>query len=287
MPDRSLHEQNRRSWNNATVAHNSHRGDQAAFFRAGGSKVFPEELELLGDLRGLQVVHLQCNAGQDTLSLAQYGAEVTGVDISDTAIEFARQLSTHSGVPATFVRADVYDWLQEAAAAGEQFDIAFSSYGALCWLSDVDAWAEGVTKILKPGGRVVIVEFHPVASIFDEDLKMGWNYDNNREPFREEEGIGDYVADTGDMSSGYETGVENFRNPEHVYEWAWGIGDVVTALIHAGLELTVLREWTYMNGWKRYHEMKQLPGRRWTLPDGMPNMPLMYGLAARKPDGAT
>ena len=91
-----LHEANRLSWNAATVAHNSHKGDQAAFFRKGGSTLFPEEARLLGDVKGLSVLHLQCNAGQDSLSIARLGAEVTGVDISDEAVDFATRLSQQS-----------------------------------------------------------------------------------------------------------------------------------------------------------------------------------------------
>ena len=113
MQNRHLHETNRKSWNTATRAHNSHKKDQAAFLRAGGSTLFPEEIELLGPIDGFQLVHLQCNAGQDSLSLAALGAEVTGVDISDEAINFARKLSTDSGISAHFVRADIYDWLAE------------------------------------------------------------------------------------------------------------------------------------------------------------------------------
>jgi len=71
---RDLHEQNRRSWNAGTAAYNSHKGDQAAFLRGGGCTLFPEELELLGDVAGLDLLHLQCNSGQDTLSLAALGA---------------------------------------------------------------------------------------------------------------------------------------------------------------------------------------------------------------------
>src|SRR3954469_18087017 len=97
MLRKDMHEDNRRSWNAATDAHNSHKADQAAFFRDGGSTLYPEEIELLGDLHGKSLVHLQCNAGQDTLSLAGLGATVTGVDISDTAISFAQQLSTDTG----------------------------------------------------------------------------------------------------------------------------------------------------------------------------------------------
>ena len=145
-------EQNRRSWNAATLAHNSHKGDQALFLRQGGSTLFPEELALLGDVRGRTLLHLQCNAGQDSLSLAALGAEVTGVDIADEAIAFAQGLSRDSGSPATFHRAEVVDWLQRAAADGQRYDVVFVSYGALCWLPDLGAWAKGVAAVLRPGG---------------------------------------------------------------------------------------------------------------------------------------
>src|SRR5215468_3570905 len=108
---RALHEENRRSWDEATRAHNSHKADQARFYQQGGNKLYAEEAHLLGDLHGQSVVHLQCNSGQDTLSLRRLGAtKLLGVDISDEAIDFARRLSGESGVEASFVRADVYDW---------------------------------------------------------------------------------------------------------------------------------------------------------------------------------
>ena len=157
MQNKDLHEENRRAWNVATEAHNSHKHDQAAFLRNGGSTLFPEEIELLGDIHGKTLLHLQCNAGQDTLSLARLGASVTGVDISDTAINFARQLAVDSGIPATFHRADVYDWLAQAAPGPERFDVVFRSYGTIIWLSDIPAWARGIAAILKPGGRFVLV----------------------------------------------------------------------------------------------------------------------------------
>lgn len=166
---RELHEANRRSWNAVTAAHNTHKGDQARFFREGGTTLHREELELLGDLSGRSVLHLQCNSGQDTLSLARLGATVTGVDISDTAIDFARRLSAETGIPATFHRADVYDWLAEAAEWPERYDVVFCSYGALCWLSDLKRWAAGIAAVLAPGGRLVVVDFHPVSLMLDED----------------------------------------------------------------------------------------------------------------------
>ncbi|MDV6272526.1 hypothetical protein R3Q06_03330 [Rhodococcus erythropolis] len=110
-------EMNRLSWNAATVAHNSHKGNQAQFFRNGGSTLFPEGVALLGEIAGSSILHLQCNSGQDSLSLAALGANETGVDISDSAIDLARTLSTESGIAAKVERADVSAWLRDAAAA--------------------------------------------------------------------------------------------------------------------------------------------------------------------------
>ena len=294
MVRKDVHEQNRKSWNEATKAHNSHKGDQAAFFRSGHGKLYPEETELLGDIRGLSVVHLQCNSGRDTLSMALLGASVLGVDISDEAIRFARQLSADSGVPARFVRSDVYDWLTGTAAPeGERFDVAFSSYGAIVWLSDLAAWARGIAGVLKPGGRFVLVEYHPVMGMFDYHQSMvpRWDYFGRGQPIEWDDGIGDYVALTyGDGETtvtpafAYEPGIQDFKNPEKVYEFSWATSDVVTALLGAGLRLESFREYAYANGFKPFSPMVPAEGheRAFTMPPDMPNMALMYSVVARK-----
>ncbi len=281
---RELHEENRLSWDAATAAHNSHKGDQAAWLRAGGSTLFPEELELLGDVSGRTLLHLQCNSGQDTLSLARLGAVATGVDISDEAVGFARRLSAESGIAAEFERADVYDWLEAAGRAGRRFDLVFSSYGAVCWLSDLRAWARGIAGVLAPGGRFVLVEFHPVAAMFDERMRLFFPYSSGGEPFAWEDGVGDYVARSGEgllHGAEYREGAVDFRNPHRSHEFAWGVGDVVSALLEAGLVLEALREWPHSNGFRPFEGMRELPGRRFTVPEGAPAMPLMYGVAAR------
>lgn len=287
MEHKHLHEENRLSWNAATEAHNSHKGDQAAFFRNGGSTLYAEESELLGDVRGRAVLHLQCNAGQDTLSLARLGAVVTGVDISDTAIAFATQLSQDSGIPATFQRADVYDYLAAAAREGTRFDVVFCSYGALCWLSDLALWARGVAGVLAHGGRFVAVEFHPVIGMFDEHLERHYPYFGDGRALTWQEGVSDYVAYSGETLAldSYAEGVTAFINPHPVHEFQWGIGDVVTALLNAGLTITTLKEYSYSNGWKPFESMVERPGRRMALPDDVPNMPLMYAVAARYDSG--
>lgn len=281
---RELHEQNRRSWNAATLAHNSHKADQAGFFRRGGDTLFSEEAELLGDLRGVRVLHLQCNAGQDTLSLAQRGAIATGVDISDEAIDFATRLSAESGVRATFERADVYDWLAAAATnPAARFDIVFSSYGALCWLSDLRAWAGGVASVLRPGGRLVVVEFHPVLMMFESNQTLKYSYFGGA-PIDWHDGVRDYVAvsDVGLTDSGWVEGVKDFRNPHGCHEFQWTIADILTVVIDAGLRVESFREYPYSNGCRFLDEQIRDEEQRWRLPAELPQVPQMFALAARR-----
>lgn len=282
-PRRDLHDLNRRSWNEATKAHNSHKGDQAAFLRTGGSTLFPEELDLLGPLQGRRLVHLQCNAGQDTLSLARLGAHVTGVDISDEAITFARQLSRETGIPAEFVRADIYDWFEVASSHNQYFDLAFSSYGAICWLSDLEAWARGIASILAPGGAFVLVEFHPVAAMFDERLQLAYPY-HHPEPLADG-AVGDYVAVSreGLVPWGYQPGTTDFHNPEPGVQFLHGTADVITALLDAGLALDVFREYDYSNGCRFFDGAVMDEQRRFHLPPGVPTFPQMYAVRARRP----
>lgn len=279
-----LHEKNRLSWNAATVVHNSHKPDQAGFLRDGGCTLFNDEIDLLGNIRGQEVLHLLCNSGQDTLGIASLGAKVTGVDISDEAIAFARQLSEDSGIPASFERSDVYPWLDEAITSGRTFDTVFASYGALCWLSDLDEWMKRVAAVLKPGGRFVCLEFHPVAMIFDEKGVPTYDYSIPHEPLYWEVGVSDYVgASSGGLTpSGPAENAAPFVNPNPCYEFQRGTGEILGAVLKAGLCLKDYREYFHTNGWKPYHEMRELPGRRWTVGEGMPKIPLMYGVVAEK-----
>lgn len=280
---KELHEENRLSWNEATKAHNSHKGNQAKFFIEGGSTLFPEEIELLGDIDGLSVVHLQCNAGQDTLSLARLGANVTGVDISDEAIDFAQKLAQDSGINVIFERADIFDWLEETVNKN-QFDIAFSSYGAICWISDLNLWATKIASILKKGGRLILMEFHPVAMIFDIDWSHKFPYFRNGEPETCEDGVSDYVAEsnTGLAPEDNQSGIQNFLNPYRSHEFQWGMGEIITALLQAELTLVTFKEYPYSNGWKPFEDMKQEQGRRWFSPENIPNIPLMFSIVAIK-----
>jgi SAM-dependent methyltransferase len=286
IANRQLHQDNRLSWNAANVAHNSHKHDQAGYFRRGGCKLYPEERELLGDVSGRDVLHLQCNCGQDTLSIVNLGARhITGIDISDTAIDFAQQLARDAGITtATFLRSDVYDWLAAAACdsvAG--FDIAFSSYGACCWLSDLRTWARGIASILKSGGRFVLVDYHPASQMFDGKLERKYDYFAEGRVQTWPDGVGDYVAETGTSAYGaFIPGVQQFKNPHPVHEFQWAIGEIVMAILDAGLTLTTLKEFSYSNGHSPFEGMRNIGGDRWALPPESPNIPLMYAISAQK-----
>ena len=285
MDSRDLHEQNRLSWNAAVGAHESHRGDLARFLREGGSTLFPEERALLGNLDGKTLAHLQCNSGGDSLSLVLLGATVTGVDISDEAISSARNLSSEADIPADFVRADVYDWLEATAREGRRrFDVVLSSYGVVCWLPDLDAWAGGVAAILRAGGRLVLVDFHPVAEMFDERWNRSHAYPSGGEPRLLREGVGDYVGESegGLTPAGFVEGERGFENPHRCHLFRWGLGEVVTALSRAGLRIVALEEYPYSNGERLFDRMRELPGRRMLPPGDVPVLPLMYGISAEK-----
>ncbi len=283
---KQLHEANRESWNAATAAHNTHKVDQAGFLRRGGSTLFPEEIELLGDISGKRLVHLQCNAGQDTLSLVLLGAIATGVDISDEAITFAEKLSAESGIQADFHRADVYDWFDAARERGERFDIVFCSYGSICWLSDLDRWAGDLAAVLTPGGRFVIVDFHPVSMMFNERVELTYPYFFEGKPLEWDEGVDDYVAATGPAlaPSGFKQGVVDFKNPHTVYEFQWHIGAILTALLNAGLRIEQFHEYPYSNGAKLFENMREEKGRRMYPPENLPSIPMMFGLVATMPE---
>jgi SAM-dependent methyltransferase len=270
------YEQTRKSWDLATRNHNAHKGDQAARLRTGEELLFPEEIELLGDLRGQRLVHLQCNAGQDSLCLARRGAHVVGVDFSGGAVGFAQELSRDSGIAAEFVQAEVVEWMH---ATETRFELAFSSYGAVGWLPDLNAWAAGIQRILEPGGRFVYVEFHPLRwSIADNLSITGDDYFSTtafHEPVR------DYVAESG-VALGAIDACQPGENSIPATSYQYGLAQIVDALLSTGLTLETLREYPHANGCRLHPALVPAEGRRWVWPDGVARTPLMFGLVVHR-----
>jgi SAM-dependent methyltransferase len=278
---KTITEQNRRSWNAVVPAHTSHRVDEAAFLRTGGLTIFPEERALLEPLTGTRLLHLLCNTGQDSLSFAALGARVTGVDISDAAIAYATALAEEAAIPAEFICADVYAFLETAQRAGERFDRIYAGYGVICWLHDLNRFAQGVTALLAPGGRFGMVEFHPASNMFDTDWRLTNAYPQGG-ALLELDGVGDYVgaADGALTPAGFAPGVTDFANPEPCTLYRWGLGEVVTALARANLRITELHEYPYVNGERPFNRMRATDDRRMHPPADVPALPMMYAVGA-------
>jgi SAM-dependent methyltransferase len=188
----------------------------------------PVEIGLLGDIRGKRILHLQCHFGQDTISLAREGAKVTGVDLSDKAIQKAKEIAEKCEVDASFICCDIFDLPNHLE---EQFDIVFTSYGVIGWLPDLDKWAGIVSRFLKPDGHFVFVEFHPVVWMFDDDFeKIEYNYFNSGAMVEIEDGT---YAD------------REARISQEFIVWNHSMSEVVNSLIKNGLRIDSFEEFDY------------------------------------------
>jgi SAM-dependent methyltransferase len=226
---------NRASWDQRAPAHAASPDYNVQGFiddPALISNVVRFDRPLLGEVRGLRGVHLQCHIGTDTLSLSRLGARMTGLDFSPAALEQARSIVARAGDNVNFVESDVYDAV--SGLGGEQFDLVFTGIGALCWLPSISRWAATVAALLKPGGRLFVREGHPMLwsladARADRLLVVDFPYFERDEPTVWEEG-GTYV----------QTDAVFTANTTH--EWNHGLGEVVTALQSEGLALTGLVE---------------------------------------------
>lgn len=235
---------NKEQWNQRVDPHvESEFYDQAGFL-AGKNSLQETELALLGNVAGKRILHLQCHFGQDTISLARMGASTVGADISDKAIDKAREIATTTGADATFVCCDLYDLPQHLEG---QFDIVFTSYGTIGWLPDLDKWASVISHFLKPNGKFVFVEFHPVVWMFDDDFqKVGYRYFKS-EPIVETAN-GTYADRDAEIKT---TSVS----------WNHAMSEVITSLLKQGIQLQDLQEYDFSNYNCFAHTEEFTPGK--------------------------
>ncbi len=227
-------ELNRASWDDRAAAHAAspdYDFDKFVSDRAFLSQVVRFDLPLLGDVSGVRGVHLQCHIGTDTLSLARLGATMTGLDFSSASLDQARRLSQTAGPSIEFVHSTVYDAPDVLGVGG--FDLVYTGVGALCWLPSIRQWADVVARLLCPGGRLFIREGHPMLWAIDETnpnaLVVDYPYFERPEPIVDED-PGTYV----------ETDQEFTHNLAG--SWNHGLGEIVSALLDAGMALTGLVE---------------------------------------------
>lgn len=226
----------------------------------------------LGDLDGVVGVHLQCHIGTDTVSLSRLGAHMTGLDFSAASLLEARRLASAAAADIAFVEGDVYDAV-ELLGSG-LFDLVYTGIGALCWLPDIHRWGRVVASLLRPGGRLFLREAHPVLWALDDSrpddlLTLEYPYFERDEPVEFDE-PGTYV----------DTDAVLIHTVSHT--WNHGLGEIVTALLEAGMTLTQLIEhdtvpWEALPG-----KMDRVDATEWRLTDRPWRLPHTYTLQASK-----
>ncbi|MFZ2955693.1 MAG: class I SAM-dependent methyltransferase [Candidatus Ozemobacteraceae bacterium] len=221
-------EKNRDSWNKRTECH-----FQSPFYNMGGflrgeNSLQNIEMSLLGNIKNKSILHLQCHFGQDTLSLVRMGANATGVDLSDVAIEKAKKVGNDLGLNAEFICCNIYDLPNHLS---KTFDIVFSSYGVIGWLPDLAKWGKLVSRYLKPGGKLIFVEFHPFIWMFDSEFKkIEYSYFN--------------VGAIEETCNGTYADPQAKITHESV-SWNHSFEEVISSLIQNGLSINNIQEYDY------------------------------------------
>jgi len=238
-------------------------------FKRGRNSLNPLEMGEVGGVAGKRLLHLQCHFGQDSLSWARLGATVTGMDFSPEAIQIAQQTSAEMQLPARFICCNLYDLPQQL---DETFDVVFTSYGALTWLPDLPEWARIAACYVKPGGLFYIAEFHPFAMVFDDEaehVEQHYPYFNDGPiilPVR-----GSYA----DRDAAVQQGLS--------YEWSYPLGEVITALIGAGLRIEFVHEFPFTI-YQAYPWVEKHEDGYYYPKAGIPSLPLLFSIRAVKPE---
>lgn len=269
---------NRDLWDAWTGIHTVSEFYDVPAFRDGRDPIRIREYERaeVGPVAGKSLLHLQCHFGLDTLSWARLGANVTGADFSEKAIEAARALAQDVGMPATFVVSNLYD-LPDALAG--EFDIVYTSRGVLGWLPDIVGWARVAAHFVKPGGILYVTEIHPVAQAFENEgvapgeLRLTYPYWSHEEPL-----TFDVKGSYADPAAPTDPGLV-----EH--GWDHSLGEIVTALIDAGLRIEFLHEYDHCE--RALDFLVEGEDGRWRLPaDVKGQLPLFFSIRATKPTEA-
>lgn len=254
---------NLQNWNERTAIHARSEFYDVAGFKAGKSTLKSIERQEVGDVSGKSLLHLQCHFGLDTLSWARLGADVTGVDFSDKAIELAKSLSSETGLNARFICSEIF---RLSEVLNEQFDVVYASYGVLCWVSDLRRWMQVAAAFLKSGGIFYIIDGHPVAGLFGNDLRIK-SYFHDHEPKRCEPEI-DYAEREALLST-------------PCYRWKYSVGDIINAAVQAGLAIEFVHEFPFVD-WELFPGLMQQQGEWYVMKDTAIQIPMMFSLKATK-----
>ena len=276
-----IYDVNRRSWSEATKAHNLHKPDAAAFFRRGGVVFVKEELDILPSVRGMKIAHLLCNDGREAISLANLGASVVGVDFCAEAIEFARVVAAASGSSVVFESSEINHWLNTQPS--QTFDLIFISPGSIWWLGQLGNFFAECRRIAKQDGRLVILDFHPIMRSFDYEGKRSRKFVGGGQTKRRASGITDYFGDPRNVLYPVRSQrrASRFANRFPVYEFEWSLSDILQALLSHHWQIQQFREYPYILREQWFPRMKVQDGYKFYPVGRLAGFPMMFSLMAR------
>lgn len=254
---------NKQTWNDKVDVHVDSDFYELESFMNGKNTVPLTDMQQLGDVKGKSILHLQCHFGQDSLSLARLGAKVTGVDFSDKAISKAKELNSQLGLDAEFICCDVYETLKHIS---QQYDIVYTSYGTIGWLPDLDKWVNVIAKALKPNGKFVFFEFHPVVWMYDDNFnEVFYNYFKS-EPIKEE-----YSGTYADKDS---------EIVNKTISWNHSLSEVFQALLKLNISIEHFEEFDYSN-YNCFNDMEEFETGKYRIQKFENKIPMMYAIVGK------
>ena len=255
---------NRKLWNAKVDSHLKSDFYFVDEFLKGRTSLNPIELALLGDIKDKKILHLQCHFGQDSISLSRLGGKVTGVDLSDKALEAAQDLAEKCGTDTQFVLSDIYDLPN---VLHEKFDIVYTSYGVIGWLPDLEKWGRVIAHFLNPGGKLILVEFHPVVWMYDDDFTfVKYSYFNDEVISQTSDGT--YADRTAEIA-------------EEEISWNHPTADVLTGVLQANLEIRSFQEYNW-SPYPCFRHTEEFEKGKYRLAPFGNKIPLVFSLVAQK-----
>jgi len=278
-PNDEFLEKNRRRWDELAEIHPKSKYYDLENFTKGTSSLEKLDLELIGDLTGKRVLHLQCHFGMDSISLWRHGAaEVVGVDFSEKAIKQAKKLAKQIGANVRFIQSDVLQ-LDEVFDEYHSFDLVYTSYGTITWLPDLEKWGEIISKFLRPDGCLVFVDSHPFASVFDDEVENAqlipiYPYSTKGEALHFH------------VEGSYATG-ENIENKDE-YLWQYSLSEIINSLTAQEMIIQNIGEYTTIN-WKSFPFLVENESGWYEYPDDFTQtkVPLLLSITAKKNPNVT
>jgi SAM-dependent methyltransferase len=255
---------NKKAWNDKTDVHIESEFYDMKGFLEGKSTLNAIELDLLGDVTGKRILHLQCHFGQDTMTLARLGASAVGVDLSDKAVQIATEFAQQLNLDATFVCCDIYDAPKHI---DEKFDIVFTSYGTIGWFPDLEKWANVIAHFLKPNGQFIMADFHPVVWMYDNDFKEVFYSYFNVKPIVEEES-GTYAEREAELQA-------------KTISWNHPVSENLNSLLQSGLELKQFNEYDY-SPYNCFNAMEEFEKGKFRIKPFGNKIPMVYSILAIK-----